>query len=131
MSRIYTKDLTRRISNLEDAAIQSAPGKRNPLLDISTRAMACAWTPDEIEEILVAAESGELGDLPADLCRRWAHHLDRLAMANLGKTFAALLPASDVERLPTLSAPAPGEQHKPGDRVTSVRPNKPSKTTVR
>ena len=132
MSRIYTKELNRRVVNLEHAAKQSTPCKRNALLEISIRAMACAWTPHEIEEVLVAAESHQLGDLSADLCRRWAHQLDRIALAKFGKTFAALLtlPDSNVDRLPSVSAPAPGEQHKRGDPVSSLNPNKPSETAV-
>jgi hypothetical protein len=121
MSHIYTKDLTRRIKTLEDRAKQSTPSKRNLLLELSIRAMASAWTRDEIERILVAAECCQLEDLPADLGRRWADHLDRIALANFGKTFADLLPLAGSNVAPPPIVPAPKEHNQ------AIHPAQPGK----
>jgi hypothetical protein len=128
MSRISTRELARRIVTLENCALRSSPYKRNVLLDISIRAMAWAWTPDEIEKILVAAERHELEDLPADLRCRWVQNLDRIALANFGRTFATLLAGLDKDRPPAFAAI--GEQPQPASAVPSVQPPKLSRPSV-
>lgn len=69
------------------------PQERNLLLQMSIRAMACAWTADEIEDILAAAERSQLHELPSDLCARWVRYLDCLSLQHFGKTFGVLLAA--------------------------------------
>jgi len=53
--------------------------------------MAWAWTPDEVEEVLAAAERSQLDELPADLRRRWCRYLDCISVQRCGRTFGALL----------------------------------------
>jgi hypothetical protein len=106
MSQICTKDLARRIQTLECRVRQSTPSKRNLLVDLAIRAMVSAWTRDEIEKVLAAAECQELDDLPAELRRRWVEDLDRIALANFGRTFAALLAVSPERQQPDLGPPA-------------------------
>ena len=101
MSRIYTKDLRRRILTLEHAAKQSAPCKPNILQDILIHAGALAWEIEEIEELLVAAQAGKPVDLTADLIRRRLVEADRIALTNFGQPFDALLtlPSAELEQL--------------------------------
>jgi hypothetical protein len=75
-----------------------APQKRNLLLEMSISAMALAWTPDEVEEILAAAEQSNLDELPPDLGRRWARSLDCISRCCFGMTFCDAAGLSGVQR---------------------------------
>lgn len=105
MNRTFTRSLSRRVEALESAAAKATTQKRDPLLEISIRAMACAWTPDEVEGILAAAERSKLDELPADLRRRWVEHLDQISMRRFGKSFQALLARAQLD---LEAPPAPG-----------------------
>ena len=85
------KSLIRRVEVVERAARKAAPQNRNLLVEMSNTAMAGAWTPHEVEEMLAAAERSQLDQLPADLRRRWVRYLDGLSLQRFGKTFGALL----------------------------------------
>jgi hypothetical protein len=91
MSCTFRKSLVRRVEALEYTTRKAAPQKANPLLEMSITAMALAWTPDEVDEMLAAAERSLLDELPPELCRRWARCLDRISLQCFGKTFGALL----------------------------------------
>jgi len=69
VSRTSTKSLVRRVEALESTARKAAPQKRNLQLEMSITAMAWAWTPEEIEEMLAAAERSKLDEIPPDLRR--------------------------------------------------------------
>ena len=101
-----TRILIRRIEALESTARRVAPQKRNLLLEMSITAMALAWTPDEVEEILAAAERANLDELPPDLGRRWARSLDCISRRCFGKTFGALLTSPAVNAEPSASRAA-------------------------
>jgi len=45
---------------LERMTRKPAPQERDLLLEMSISAMALAWTPEEVEEMLLAAERSEL-----------------------------------------------------------------------
>jgi hypothetical protein len=83
---------------------------------MSITAMALAWTPDEVEEILAAAERSNLDELPIDLGRRWARSLDCISRRCFGKTFAALLASPAVNAEPPSSRAASS-----GDADPSVK----------
>ena len=85
-----TRILIRRIEALESTARRAAPQKRNLLLEMSITAMALAWTPDEVEEILAAAERSNLDELPPELGRRWARSLDCISRRCFGKIPSAM-----------------------------------------
>jgi hypothetical protein len=73
---------------------------------MSITAMALAWTPDEVEEILAAAERANLDELPPDLGRRWARTLDCISRRCFGVTFGALLASPAVNAQPSASRAA-------------------------
>ena len=104
MSHHSTKSLIRRVEALEGIVLKATPQKRDRLLAMAIAAMVGAWTPDEVEQILVATEQSQLTNLPADLRRRWVRSLDRISMQRFGKTFGALLaaPPSQHQRTPKL-----------------------------
>ncbi len=95
--------LIRRIEALEATTRSAAPQKGNLLLEMSITAMALAWTPDEVEEILAAAERSNLVDLPPELGRRWARSLDCISRQRFGKTFGSLLASQAVNTKPSAS----------------------------
>ena len=99
-----TRTLIRRIEALESTARRAAPRKRNLLLEMSITAMALAWTPDEAEAILAAAERSNLDDLPPDLVRRWVRFLDCISKQSFGKSFGALLAFQAVKTEPSSSS---------------------------
>lgn len=101
-----TRILARRIEALESTALRAAPQKHNLLLEMSITAMALAWTPDEVEQILAAAERSNLDELPSDLGRRWARSLDCISRRCFGKTFGALLASEAVNAEPPTSRAA-------------------------
>ena len=84
------------------------PQESDFLLEIAITAMASAWTPDEIEEILAAAERRELDELPVDLRHRWAEHLDGISIQRFGKTFGDLLAVAPADIDVPLGSPASG-----------------------
>ena len=98
--------LIRRIEALESTARRAAPQKRNLLLDMSITAMALAWSPDEVEAILAAAERSNLDELPPDLGRRWVRFLDGISRQRFGRTFGALLASQPVTTEPSVSRAA-------------------------
>jgi hypothetical protein len=91
VSRRSTNGLLSRVEALERKVLKDAPLRRNPLVELAIAAMAGAWRPDEIEEILVAVEASQLDELPPGLRRRWTRHLDHLSLQRFGKTFGGLL----------------------------------------
>src|ERR1051326_3489093 len=91
MSRTSSKSLVRRVEALESTVVKPAPQVRNLLLQMSIRAMAWAWTADEIEDILAAAERSQLDETPSDLRCRWVRYLDHISLQQFGKVFGALL----------------------------------------
>ena len=99
-----TRTLIRRIEALESTSRRAAPRKRNLLLEMSITAMALAWTPDEVEAILTAAERSNLDDLPPDLARRWVRFLDCISKQSFGKSFGALLAFQAVKTEPSSSS---------------------------
>jgi hypothetical protein len=101
MSIPSTRVLIRRIEALENTARRAAPQKRNLILEMSITAMALAWTPGEVEEILAAAERANLDELPPDLGRRWARSLDCISRRCFGKAFGALLASPAVNAEPS------------------------------
>jgi hypothetical protein len=105
--------LTRRIEALENTARKVAPQKSNLLLEMSVTAMALAWTPDEVEEILAAAERASLDELPPDLGRRWARSLDCISRRCFGKTFGALLASQAANAEPSASRAASSDDADP------------------
>src|SRR5436190_14289627 len=100
MSRT-SKSLVRRVEALESTARKAAPRQRNLLLEMSITAMAWAWTPDEVEQMLAAAERSQLDELPADLRRRWVGSLDCISLQRCGRTFGALLASPPANTEPT------------------------------
>ena len=108
MSHNNTKSLIRRVEALESTVRKTTPQKHDRLLAMALTAMVGAWTPDEVEQILVAAERSQLTNLPADLQRRWVRSLDRISMQRFGKTFGALLAA------------APSQNHRTPSIISSV-----------
>jgi len=104
MSRT-SKSLVRRVEALEGTARKTAP-QRNLLLEVSITAMAWAWTPDEVEEVLAAAERSQLDELPADLRRRWVRYLDCISVQRCGRTFGALLADRPANTEPTANPAA-------------------------
>jgi hypothetical protein len=108
-----TRVLIRRIEALESAARRAAPQKHNLLLEMSITAMALAWTPDEVEEILAAAERSNLDELPPDLGRRWARSLDCMSRQSFGKTFGALLASQVVNTEPSVNRAASSRDADP------------------
>lgn len=104
MTRTFTRSLARRVEALESTTRKAMPQERDVRLEMAITAMASAWTSDEIEEILTAAEHRQLDELPVDLRRRWAEHVDRISIQRFGKPFGDLLavaPADiDVPRAP-------------------------------
>ena len=105
MKRIATKNLVRRVQTLEARDQNEKPKKRNLLLDLSVSAMASAWTPEEIEELLAAPERSELGELLPGLRQRWAQRLDEISIKYFARNFAGLLALrqTDLEALPPLN----------------------------
>jgi hypothetical protein len=79
------------------------PQTRNLLLEMSITAMALAWTPDEVEEMLAAAERSKLDELPSDLCRRWVRYLDGISLQCFRKPFGALLASPPAHTEPPAS----------------------------
>jgi len=71
---------------------------------MSITAMALAWTPDEVEATLAAAERSNLDDLPPDLARRWVRFLDCISKQSFGKSFGALLAFQAVKTEPSSSS---------------------------
>ncbi len=96
MTGALTRSLSRRVQALERRAGKAQPKYRNVLLELAIRAMACAWTPDEVERML--AEGCELDKLDADLRRRWVEQLDRISMRHYRRPYRALLALSDRDR---------------------------------
>ena len=113
MSR--TKSLVRRVEALENRARKAAPQKRNLLLEMSITAMAGAWTPEEVEQVLAAAEQSKLDELPGDLRRRWVRFLDCISRQRFGQTFGALL-APRPANTDTPAGPTPSPWKRPGGR---------------
>ena len=101
-----TRSLVRRIEALEIAARRALPRNRNLLLEMSITAMALAWTSDEVEEILAAAERSNLDELPPGLGHRWVRFLDCMSRQSFGKTFGALLASQPVTTEPAASRAA-------------------------
>jgi hypothetical protein len=97
MSHNSTKNLVRRVETLECIGRKATPQKRNHLMAMAITAMAAAWTPDEVEQILIDAEQSKLSELPADLRGRWVRCLDGICMQQFGKSFGALLVASSSD----------------------------------
>jgi hypothetical protein len=85
-----SRTLVRRIDALE-ANAKSAPQHRNPLLDLAVTAIASAWTPEEVEQMLAASERSQLKEIPADLRRRWVARLDCLSVEHFARPFRELL----------------------------------------
>jgi hypothetical protein len=110
MKRISLGPLFRRVHALESTAAKAAPRHRNRLLDLSIRAMARVWSPEEIEEMVTRAERSDLAELPPDLRRRWAQCLDELSMRYFGKQVAVLIEAD---------ASMPALEDSSGLRITS------------
>jgi hypothetical protein len=108
-----TRVLIRRIEALESTARRAAPQERNLLLEMSITAMALAWTPDEVEEILAAAERSNLDELPPELGRRWARSLDFISRRCFGKTFGALLASPAANAEPSASRAASSDDADP------------------
>jgi hypothetical protein len=108
-----TRILIRRIEALESTARRAAPQKRNLLLEMSITAMALAWTPDEVEEILAAAERASIDELPPDLGRRWARSLDCISRRCFGKSFGALLVSQSTNAEPSASRAASSDDADP------------------
>jgi hypothetical protein len=98
-----SKSLVRRIEALESTARKAAPQPRNQLLEMSITAMAGAWTPDEVEAMLAAAERSKLDELPAHLRRRWVRRLDCISLQRFGQTFGALLASTPSNTKPPAS----------------------------
>jgi hypothetical protein len=97
-----------RVEALERKVPDAAPQRRNSLVQLAIAAMAGAWRPDEIEEILVASEALlQLDKLPPGLRRRWTQHLDHLSLQRFGKTFGGLLASTPTN--PFASTPAKSE----------------------
>src|ERR1700704_2181367 len=105
MSRT-SKSLVRRVEALESTARKTAPRQRNLALEMSIPAMAWAWTPDEVEQMLAAAERSQLDELPADLRRRWVRYLDCISVQRCGRTFGALLADRPANTEPTANPAA-------------------------
>jgi hypothetical protein len=53
--------------------------------------LAGARTPDELEQVVAAAERSEIDYLPADFRGRWIRYLDSISLHRFGKAFDALL----------------------------------------
>ena len=98
-----SNSLVRRVEALESISRKAVPQKRNLLLEMSITAMALAWSPDEVEAILAAAERSNLDEIPPDLGRRWVQFLDRISRQRFGKTFGALLASQAVNTEPAAS----------------------------
>jgi hypothetical protein len=98
-----TRILIRRIEVLESTARKGGPQKHNLLLEMSITAMALAWTPGEVEEILAAAERWNLDELPPELGRRWVRFLDNISRQCFRKTFGELLASEAVNTAPHAS----------------------------
>jgi hypothetical protein len=91
MTRGAAKSLVRRVEALESKLRKTAPPEHNPLLEMAITAMIWAWTPEEVEQMLAAAERSQLDELPIRLGRRWARGLDSLSRQRFGTPFGTLL----------------------------------------
>jgi hypothetical protein len=104
------KSLVRRIEALESTAREAAPQPHNQLLEMSITAMAGAWTPDEVEAMLAAAERSKLDELPDDLRRRWVQRLDCISLQRFGQNFGALLASPSSNTKPPASPACESDQ---------------------